>query len=288
MQLGRIWQEVELPFWWDWKKSVTICYFNVVKYSTWTSLISRWIFHSNLYKLDDFPSKLVGITSDLVMHPFIKDCPATFTGGYMFYFRDVRWSGAGDRKGMLWMVAKSCIILDGWNPINNGIYKPPFSTGAGFLASTADRQVGHLEMWGKYHRTTILVAHWNRHLFFGMTIGFSWTQPRDLKGHYSWGCDNRQIEQMTLESYQISRVMLCGGVRSSKMMVRWRVRYVGYGGTVRWVQWVRYGGYGGYGTVGTVGTVQWVRWVRYSGYSGYGTVGTVRWVRYGGYGTVRT
>ena len=73
--------------------------------------------------------------------------------------------------------------------------------------------------------------------------------------------------------YQISRVMLCGRVRSSKMMVRWRVRYVGYGGTVRWVQWVRYGGYGGYGTVGTVGTVRWVRWVRYGGYSGYGTVG---------------
>ena len=70
--------------------------------------------------------------------------------------------------------------------------------------------------------------------------------------------------------------MLCGGVRSSKMMVRWRVRYVGCGGTVRWVQWVRYGGYGGYGTGGTVGTVR--------GYAGYGTggyaVGTVRWVRW--------
>ena len=98
---------------------------------------------------------------------------------------------------------------------------------------------------------------------------------------YKIWCNDNNI------SYQISRVMLCGGVRSSKMMVRWRVRYVGYGGTVRWVQWVRYGGYGGYGTVGTVGTVQWVRWVRYSGYSGYGTVGAVvRYGGYGGYGTV--
>jgi hypothetical protein len=75
----------------------------------------------------------VGITSDLVMHPFIKDCPATFTGGYMFYFRDVRWSGAGDRKGMLWMVAKSCIILDGWNPMNNWIFLPPINWWFGFL-----------------------------------------------------------------------------------------------------------------------------------------------------------
>ena len=35
---------------------------------------------------------------------------------------------------VLWMVAKSCITLDGWNPINNGINH--LSTGAGFLPST--------------------------------------------------------------------------------------------------------------------------------------------------------
>ena len=99
---------------------------------------------------------------------------------------------------------------------------------------------------------------------------------RTEKLEWDFGGNTWVSKKKRVPRYQISRVMLCGGVRSSKMMVRWRVRYVGYGGTVRWVQWVRYGGYG---TVGTVGTVQWVRWVRYSG---YGTVGAV--VRYGGYG----
>ena len=59
------------------------------------------------------------------------------------------------------------------------------------------------------------------------------------------------------KSYQISRVMLCGGgtVLKNDGAVK---------GAVRWVRWVRYGGYGGYGTGGTVGTV---RGVRYGGYA---------------------
>ena len=36
---------------------------------------------------------------------------------------------------ILWMVAISCITLDGWNPVNNGI-NHLFLTGAGFLPST--------------------------------------------------------------------------------------------------------------------------------------------------------
>ena len=35
---------------------------------------------------------------------------------------------------ILWMVAKSCTTLDGWNPINNGMNH--LSTGAGLLPST--------------------------------------------------------------------------------------------------------------------------------------------------------
>ena len=33
---------------------------------------------------------------------------------------------------ILWMIAKSGITLDGCNPIDNGMFLPPFSTGAGF------------------------------------------------------------------------------------------------------------------------------------------------------------
>ena len=65
---------------------------------------------------------------------------------------------------ILWMVAKSCISLDGWNPVNNGINH--LSIGAGCLPSTVSQATGYelrfgvLKVYADTFRQQSMDAFW--------------------------------------------------------------------------------------------------------------------------------